>query len=157
MEININIVDWNEAEKRAKAGTLEDDLFDIEGGEDWIDVSKKWLNESYFDYCTIGESIDRHKNVLSKENLATCDQSISLFLNETSVMPRELGDALDEEYYVGAISPQTMKEIIYYCSKIDTKTLTDVFGQEAQQYIEEWINVFNEALSRNRGLFVHVG
>ena len=42
VQVNCSIVDWSEVTHRHTAGTLEDDLVDIEGDEEWFRSPEPW-------------------------------------------------------------------------------------------------------------------
>ena len=157
MEITVYLVDWESIEEKADQGTLSADLLDIEGDEDWIGKSKKWANESFADYCTISALFENKLSELDENTRSICARSISFLLNETAGMPKESGAALNPEYYVCAISPHTVNNILSEYNIIDYSALINVIPKEVVSYIDEWGSVLNEAVSSKRGILVNVG
>ena len=172
MQISPDLVQWNEVCKRAESGTLQDDLYEIEDDENWADNQCTWINDSFIQYCQIGEAIDCLVPNLNWCQRRKYQNSLSLIFNEACKMPRELGDALDQEYFVASISPETIKTLITNFEKIDTNYLLSKFenlidsnlqkdiGEPKENflgYIEQWISLLKEANAKNMGILIHVG
>lgn len=157
MEITVDLVDWTAVKDKADKGTLQDELLDIEGGEDWVTASKKWTNESFSTYCNFGVTFETAIPNLNGQDKTACENSLFHLLNETADMPKEMGDALDPEYYVGAISPETITKILSTYSEISIDNLEASLTTDVMEYIKEWIQVLEEAASLKRDLIIQVG
>lgn len=172
MQISPDLVKWNIVREKATAGTLEDDLLEIDEGDDWADNQCSWANDSFMHYCHIGEAVDLLVPNLEGELRFACEKSLSWLFNETGDMPKELGDALDPEYFVASISPATIEQLIADFKKVDRSTLLNEYvrhiGKDLQDnigepkhnfigYIEQWVNALGEARAKGMGLIVHVG
>ncbi|MET0027615.1 MAG: hypothetical protein ABW101_08250 [Candidatus Thiodiazotropha sp.] len=172
MQISPDLVQWDVVTKKAAAGTLEHDLYEIRADDEWADNECTWFNDSFIHYCQVGDAVDflvpKLKGVL-KDN---CERSLALILNETCNMPRELGDALNNEYFVSSISPEQISSLIVVFENVDMNELLSEYqriipddlqsdiGEPKENfigYIEQWINLLKEARAKNMGLFVHVG
>lgn len=172
MQISPYLVKWDVVAKKAETGTLEEDLDEIGEGEDWADNQCDWLNDSFMHCCQVGEALDLLVPKLDDDLRKQCERSLSLIFNECSAMPKELGDALDPEYFVGSISPKTINTILEHFTTIDkndlllqyerhiSEALRNTIGDSKEnfvRYLEQWESLFIEAKNRNMGLLVHVG
>src|SRR5689334_6888078 len=100
MDVYCHSVDWEEAKRRLAAGTLDEDLAELEGDEDWAGSAvdeDDWSDSGYLQtLCTLAyQAIAPH---LTEENRRHADASLGFVLAPGKRAVRDLGLQFDEYY-----------------------------------------------------------
>ena len=166
MQVNCSIVDWSEATCRYKAGTLEDDLMDLDGEEKWIRDANAWGDSSmqFFAARRIYQALAPH---LSTDNRARGDATLGFVLGE------ELVDDLNAEMecWFRILSPERVTRVASDFQSFDYSELEKLYEnhcpsddreyastfEEFKEYVDQWQLAFTEAAEEGRGVFCHCG
>jgi hypothetical protein len=166
MQLGCSTVDWSEISKRHAAGTLADDLMEIEGDEEWVCEVEDWYDSAatWSSARQIYEALAPH---LSPANRRHGDASLGVCLGKQEF------DDLDAkmECYVQVWSPERVQQLSQALEKFDFAELQQAYGEhhtadeedciadfdELQEYCEQWQRVLSEAADEGRGILCHCG
>jgi hypothetical protein len=166
VQVSCSIVDWSEVTHRHAAGTLEDDLMDIEVDEEWF-RSADALGDSAMQFFEAGRIYQALATHLSADNRAHGDASLGLVLGE------ELVDDLEAEMecWFRIISPERVSRIASEFQRFDCSELAELYEKhcpaedreyssnfdEFKEYVDQWKAAFAEAAAEGRGIFCNCG
>ena len=166
MQVSCSIVDWAEISRRHAAGTLSDDLMDLEGDEEWFGEIEDWYDSAatWSSAQRVYAALAPH---LSSSNRSYGDHSLRIVFGSESV--DDLNANLD--CYVQVWSPQRVQQIATAFQKLDDADLARAFAahcpkderdffadfNEFKEYCEQWKRAIDDAAEQGRGVLCHCG
>ena len=166
MQLSCSIVDWAEVSRRRVAGSLADDLMEVEGDEEWLAEVDDWYDSAatWSSAQRVYSAIAPHLNPANRRH---GDESLRVVFGSEPI--DDLAAGL--ECYVQTWSPQRVRQVATAFAKLDYDDLASAFGEhfpeaerdffadfeEFQQYCEQWQGAIDDAAEQERGIFCHCG
>jgi hypothetical protein len=169
MNVSCDRIDWSEARRRSAAGTLGEDLREIEGDEDWVQslsLDDDWCDSGtmFSSACRLYEVLAPHLDPETRELAA---ESLGRLFTEGGI--DDLGAKLDD--YIFTFSPERVTEMSRRLNAIDVDRFAPVFEshcpaeerddfrnfQDFRWYFEQWKKACSEAAEHKHGMLVHMG
>jgi hypothetical protein len=173
MQVSCSLIQWSEAKRRHAAGTLADDLMNLEGDEDWIyNPDRIQWSDSASQFFAVGNAYAALEPHLDESNRRHADASISVVLGRRAESEVDELGMRDPESYFLVLPPGRVAEIADHFSRIDFAPFPELFeahcpdddrelfedGEEwFMSYIEQWKEVFVEAAEKERGVLCQIG
>lgn len=167
MNVTCSIIDWTDAKRRLAAGTLSDDLEEVEGGEDWIQPAgdeDSWSDSGYL-MTLVNLAYQAMAPHLEEKNRSHAEASIGFVLAPGKRAVDDLGLKV-EEYYL-TLAPERVAQIARDFEQIDFAPFAELhekYGRAAaddeyledydhvQEYFDQWKAVFVQAARDARGI-----
>jgi hypothetical protein len=166
MQVSCSIVDWAEVSRRHAASTLEDNLMEIEGDEEWIREADAW-GDSAMQFFAAGRIYRALSPHLSVDNRACGDASLGFVFGEEAV--DDLNANMECWFYT--LTPERVSRVASDFERFDYDEIAKFYDQHCpadereyapsfddfKEYVDQWQTAFSAASAEGRGILCHCG
>ena len=176
MQLSIELIDWVEAVTRNNAGTLHNDLVEINDGfepSSWVRSPAQWPSDSSIQYTSVQVACNDIKANLPNDNQEHFRNSIGILFNLDG-LSFELPNPM--ECWFMALAPITVQCVAQNFDSIDFETIRELFKQHCtsesphklfddnadyendfHSYLIQWKQAVDECSMRKWGILAHCG